>query len=36
MLFWISMSIQGIQGAIQEGLEPILEVKKSENENFQN
>jgi len=26
-LFWIFLSIQGVQGAIREGPEPILELK---------
>ena len=35
--FWIFLPIQGVQGAIQEGLEPILELKTIKKiANFQN
>ena len=37
IFFWIFLSIQGVQGAIREGPEPIPELKKHQkNANFQN
>ena len=34
IFFGIFLSIQGVQGAIWEGLEPIPELKNIKNENF--